>query len=169
MTSHTVNSYRFTGSIIRRMLETWIKQEHERPIPWTALPKPLNQCTVALLSTGGIALKSDQPFDQEGERRNPWWGDPSYRVIPRTATEQDIEVYHLHINPDFARRDLNCLLPIQRLAELQAAGEVGAVAPSHYSIMGYLPRPDEMLASSVPAIIQHLKDERVDVLVLVPS
>ena len=169
MTDHRVNSYRFTGSIIRRVLETWVKQAPSAPIPWTPLPKPLNRCTVALLSSGGIALKSDRPFDQEGERRNPWWGDPSYRIIPSTACEQEIEVYHLHINPDFARRDLNCLLPIQRLAELQAAGEVGAVAPSHYSIMGYLPQPDEMLARSVPAIIQQLKDERVDVLLLVPS
>jgi D-proline reductase (dithiol) PrdB len=169
MTSQPVNSYRFMSSITRRVLETWIKQQPDCPIPWTALPKPLSQCTVALLSSGGIALKSDQPFDQEGERRNPWWGDPSYRVIPSTATEQDVEIYHLHINPDFARRDLNCLLPIQRLAELQAAGEVGAVAPSHYSLMGYLPKPDEMLAHSVPAIIQQLKEEGVDVLLLVPS
>ena len=169
MISHRVDSYCFMASITRRVLETWIKQETGHPIPWSVLPKPLNRCTVALLSSGGIALKSDRPFDQEGERRNPWWGDPSYRVVPSTATEQDIEVYHLHINPDFARRDLNCLLPIQRLAELQAAGEVGEIAPSHYSIMGYLPRPDEMLAHSVPAIIQHLKEERVDVLLLVPS
>ena len=169
MTSQSVNSYRFTGSIICRLLETWIKQAPGDPIPWTPLPKPLNRCTVALLSSGGIALKSDQPFDQEGERRNPWWGDPSYRLIPSTACAQDIEVYHLHINPDFARRDLNCLLPIQRLAELQTAGEVGEVAPSHYSIMGYLPKPDEMLARSVPAIIRQLKKEGVDVLLLVPS
>ncbi len=169
MTPHQVNSYRFMASITRRVLETWIKKEPARLVPWAPLARPLDQCTVALLTSGGIALKTDQPFDQEGERRNPWWGDPSFRIIPSTATEQDIEVYHLHINPDFARRDLNCLLPIQRLAELQAAGMVGAVAPSHYSIMGYLPKPDEMLSQTVPAIIQRLKDERVNILVLVPS
>ena len=80
-----------------------------------------------------------------------------------------MEIYHLHINPEFARRDLSCLLPIPRLLELQSLGEVGQVAPSHYSIMGYLPRPDEMLQQSVPAILQRLKDERVDVLVLIPT
>ena len=169
MIPKTVDSYRFTGSITRRILETWIRQERPRPVPWTPLGKPVSECTVALLTSGGVALKSDQPFDQEGERRNPWWGDPSYRIIPRTATTQDIEIYHLHINPEFGRKDLDCLLPIQRLAELQAAGEVGQVAPSHYSIMGYLPRPDEMLTRSVPAIIRHLKEEGADVLVLVPT
>ena len=164
-----INSYRFTGRLTRRMLETWISQDPPNSIPWTPLNKPLSECTVALLTSGGIALKSDPPFDQDGERRNPWWGDPSFRVIPRDATEQDVEIYHLHINPEFARRDLSCLLPIPRLFELQSLGEVGQVAPSHYSIMGYLPRPDEMLQQSVPAILQRLKDERVDILVLIPT
>lgn len=88
------------------------------------------------ISPEGIALKSDRPFDQEGERRNPWWGDPSYRIIPRTATEQDIVVYHQHINRSFAQQDLNCLLPLQRLLELEQSGEIGRSAPSHYSTMG---------------------------------
>ena len=165
----TVDSYRFVGGVTRRMIETWIKMEEPRPIPWTPLTKPLSDCKVALLSSGGIAMKDDRPFDQEGERQNPWWGDPSHRIIPKTASTKDVEIYHLHINPTFARQDINCLLPIQRLNELEEAGKIGSAAESHYSIMGYLPKPDEMLAQSVPAIIQGLKDEQVDVLVLVPS
>ena len=165
----TVDSYRFVGGVTRRMIETWIKMEEPRSIPWTPLTKLLSDCKVALLSSGGIAMKDDRPFDQEGERQNPWWGDPSHRIIPKTASTKDVEIYHLHINPTFARQDINCLLPIQRLNEMENSGEIGAAAQSHYSIMGYLPRPEEMLATSVPAIIQGLKDEHVDVLVLVPS
>jgi len=81
----------------------------------------------------------------------------------------DIDVYHLHIRPDYARRDINCLLPIRRLEELAINGEIGSAAETHYSIMGYLLQPEEMLANSVPAIIQQLKDEHVDVVILVPS
>jgi D-proline reductase (dithiol) PrdB len=165
----TVNSYCFIGGVTRRMIETWIKMEKPQHIPWTPLSRPLSECKVALLSSGGIAMKDDRPFDQEGERQNPWWGDPSHRIIPRTASTKDVEIYHLHINPDFARQDINCLLPIHRLNELEEIGEIGEAAQSHYSIMGYLPKPDEMLAQSVPAIIQELKEEHVDVLVLVPS
>ena len=164
----TVDSYRFLSGITRRMVETWIKLEPPRPIPWTPLAKPLAECTVALFSTGGIALKSDRPFDQEGERRDPWRGDPSYRVIPKTASAEDIEVYHLHINPEFARRDLNCILPLERLSELEANGEIGRVAPSHYSIMGYLPKADEMLRESIPPIVETLRAEGVDAALLVP-
>jgi D-proline reductase (dithiol) PrdB len=165
----TVDSFRFVDGVTRRLIQTWIKMEEPRPIPWTSLSRPLSECKVALLSSGGIALKDDEPFDQEGERRNPWWGDPSHRIIPKAASEKDLEIYHLHIDPAFARRDINCLLPIQRLNELGESGEIGEAAESHYSIMGYLPKPDEMLEKSVPAIIQRLKDEQVDVLILIPS
>jgi len=51
-------------------------QMFPRPIPWTPLRRALEQCTIALLSTAGVALRGDKPFDQERERKNPWWGDP---------------------------------------------------------------------------------------------
>ena len=134
----TVDSYRYLSGMSKRMVKNWIKLENPRPIPWTPLPRPLSECTVALISTAGLALKTDAPFDQEGERRNPWWGDPSYRVLPRTATEADVESHHhLHIDPSFARRDLNCLFPILRLNELAEAGVIGRAASRHYSFMGY--------------------------------
>ena len=118
----SVDSFRFLDFVTRQVFKAWIAREPSRPIPWTPLRRPLTECTVALISSGGIALKTDPPFDQEGERKNPWWGDPSFRVIPKATTEDDIEVYHLHIDPRFARRDLNCLLPIRRLEELEEAG-----------------------------------------------
>jgi len=164
-----VDSYRFLDAITKRLVQSWIKLEQPREIPWTALAKPLADCTVALISTGGIALRTDRPFDQDGERRNPWWGDPSYRIIPATARTQDIRVYHLHINPAFAESDLNCLLPIERLQELVVAGVVGAAAPSHYSFMGYLLDPKELLEHSIPALIKHMRSEAVDIAVLIPA
>jgi ubiquinone/menaquinone biosynthesis C-methylase UbiE len=75
--------------------------------------KPLKESRVALLSSAGIALKTDTPFDQEGERQNPWWGDPSYRLIPNTAVETDVRLYHMHIDPRPAQQDLNCLFPLR--------------------------------------------------------
>lgn len=164
-----VDSYRFIGGITKRMVKSWIQLESPRDIPWTPLSKPLSDCTVAMISTGGIALKTDRPFDQEGERKNPWWGDPSYRVIPHTARTEDIRVYHQHIDPSLGEQDLNCLLPIERLDELVAMKKVGRTALSHYSIMGYILDPDELLKETVPAIIEHLRTEQVDVVVLVPA
>ena len=75
-----VDSYRFLKGLSRRMIKNWVGLEKPRDIPWTPLHKPLDQCTVALISSAGIALAIDQPFDQEVERRNPWFSDPSFRV-----------------------------------------------------------------------------------------
>ena len=166
--SKTVNSYKFLDFFTRQMVASWVKMAKPGIIPWTPLPRPVSECSVALLSSGGIALKTDRPFDQEGERQNPWWGDPSYRILPRNATEQDVEIYHLHINTGFARQDLNCILPLQRLLELEESGAIGSSAPHHYSIMGYILQPKTLLEETTPQIIAHLKDEKVDLVVLVP-
>lgn len=66
-----VDSYRFIDGMTKRLIKSWIKLESPREIPWTPLSKPLSDCTVALISSRGITLKTEQPFDQEGERRNP--------------------------------------------------------------------------------------------------
>ncbi len=171
-----VNSYQFCGRATARIARSWIERERDpgRLIPWTPLRKPLSECTVAFVSSAGIAMLDDEPFDQEGERQNPWWGDPSFRVIPRTATENDVRICHLHINPEFALQDLNSVLPLQRLQELVEVGEVGRAADEHYSFMGYILDERELLAQSVPAIIAGLRGKQgfpaqeVDAVVLVP-
>jgi D-proline reductase (dithiol) PrdB len=163
-----VDSYRFLKGISRRMIKSWISLEQPRKIPWTPLVKPLEECTVALISSAALALATDKPFDQEIERLNPWFSDPSFRVIPRDTTAEDIRVYHLHINPDFIHQDINCALPVKRLVELEAAGDIGRTAPSHYSFIGYTCQPERLLDESVPAIIGKLREEDVDVVVLVP-
>jgi D-proline reductase (dithiol) PrdB len=163
-----VDSYHFISGITKRMVKTWVGMEKPRDIPWTPLKKELSDCTVATIVTAGMALKSDRPFDQEGEQRNPWWGDPSYRVIPCSATEQEVSFYHLHINPCYALQDLNSMLPLGRLQELERRREIGRSAPRHYSIMGYLLNPEQMLGESVPAIIENLRQDQVDIVLLVP-
>ncbi len=165
-----VNSYLFCGRATKRIAKSWIKREYDpdRPIPWTPVKKPLDESTVALISSAGIAMLDDEPFDQDGERRNPWWGDPSYRRIPRTATEKDIRVCHLHINGEFAERDLNSVLPLQRLQALVEEGVAGRSAEEHYSFMGYILDARELLERSVPAIIGDLQAQEVDAVILVP-
>ena len=164
-----VNSYRYLDRLTRRVIHSWIEMESPREIPWTKLAKPVAQSRVALISSGGIALKTDKPFDQEGEKRNPWWGDPSYRILPDGVTTENIKVYHQHVNPTFPERDINCLLPVDRLKELEASGEIGSSAPRHYSYMGYILMPEQLLAETTPAIIRNLQEDEVEIVVLVPA
>lgn len=164
-----VDSYRFVRGATRLMVRQWAARAEPGPIPWTPLSKALPDCTVALVSSAAIALASDAPFDQEGERRDPWWGDPSYRVVPRTASTSDIRAWHLHVNPRNAEQDMNCLIPIERLNEMAALGEIGRAAERHYSIMGYILEPTELLEHTVPAIVRGLREDKVDLAALVPS
>lgn len=47
---------------------------------------PLREAKVALLTSAGLYLKDRQPpFDLDRERREPWWGDPTDRIIPPAA------------------------------------------------------------------------------------
>jgi len=163
-----VDSYWCLDRPTAQVVRAWIAREQPVEIPWTPLSKPLSECKVALVSSAGISLRSDTPFDSQGERENPWWGDPSYRVIPVEATTAELQIDHLHINASYPEQDINCVLPLQRLAELEAAGEIGAVAASHYSFMGYILRPEQLLQESVPKIAEQLVSEEVDVALLVP-
>lgn len=163
-----VNSYRFMNRMTAKVIRAWVQRQQHGPIPWSPLARPLDQCTVALVSSAGVARHDDRPFDQDGERDDPWWGDPSYRVIPRGTTERDVSLYHLHVDTSLGEQDLDCVLPLRLLEELRADGVVGAVAPSHYSIMGFLLQPDELIATTAPAIARSMVAEGVDAAVLVP-
>lgn len=166
-----IDSYRFLDFATRQIIKAWVTREGEEPraIPWTPLPKPLSACTVALIATAGVARNDDKPFDQEGERRNPWWGDPSYRAIPLGTSERDVKLYHLHIDPRFGEQDLDVVLPMRRLAELAGAGVVGRAADVHYSIMGYQLRPRVLESETAPAIAREMKARGVDAAALVPA
>lgn len=164
-----IDSYQFLDFASRKIMQAWAARQEPGDIPFTPLRKPLSQCTVALLSSAGIARNDDLPFDQEGERRNPWWGDPSFRSIPLGTNESDVGFYHLHVDPQFAQADLDVVLPMRRLQELAAEGFVGRPALTHYSMMGYILDTRELLARTAPAIAQRMRDEHVDAAALFPT
>ena len=168
--ARTVDPWRFTGSFLRRILESRIPADPAHPpIPWTPVSKPLAAARVALLSTAGLSMRGDAPFDMEGERRRPIWGDPSWRRLRADATAGSIEANHLHIDTSYVKRDLNVALPLDRLRELVALGEVGSIAPSHYSIMGYQGGDTTALETrSAPEIAAAMKSEEVDLALLAP-
>jgi D-proline reductase (dithiol) PrdB len=164
-----IDSYRFLDFATRQIMKAWAAREEPGLIPFTPLAKRLRECTVALVSTAAVARNDDRPFDQDGERRNPWWGDPTFRAIPLGTSEKDVRLYHLHIDPRFGEADLDVVLPTRRLTELADAGFVGRAAPTHYSIMGYILEPKILVEKTAPAIAERMRDERVDAAVLVPA
>ncbi|HQR31047.1 MAG TPA: glycine/sarcosine/betaine reductase selenoprotein B family protein [Anaeromyxobacteraceae bacterium] len=164
-----MDSYRYLDFVTRQIIRAWVEREPERPPPWTPLPRPVEDCTVALISTAGVARRDDVPFDEARERENPWWGDPTFRRIPRETTASEVDLHHLHVERRFAREDLDVVLPLRRLDELVTAGKVGASAPTHYSLMGYILDPTELVQETAPRLVAALKAEGVEAVVLVPA
>jgi D-proline reductase (dithiol) PrdB len=165
----SIDSYRFLDFASRQVMKAWAARQEPGVIPFTPLTKPLRECTIALVSTAGIARNDDQPFDQERERRDPWWGDPGVRIIPLGTTEQDVRLYHLHIDPRFGQADLDVVLPMRRLTELAHEGIVGRPSPRHYSVMGYILEPTVLVEETGPTIADRMRVDHVDAVVLVPA
>ena len=105
----------------------------------------------------------------EYERKNPTRGDSSWRRLRADSSSATVEANHLHIDTGYIARDLNVALPLDRLRELAASGEIGSVAPTHYSIMGYQGADSsELEKRSAPEIAAAMKSEDVDLAVLIP-
>lgn len=131
------------------------------PLHWTPLAKPLSECTVALVSTGGVHLRTQEPFAVYEEV-----GDWSSRAIPGDADTRDLTVTHTHYATQDALDDVNVMFPLDRLRDLAAEGIVGRVAPVHFGLMGFIPDPTLLLSETVPAIARRLRDGGVDVVLL---
>ncbi|MBI4483803.1 MAG: hypothetical protein HY652_13060, partial [Acidobacteria bacterium] len=107
-----------------------------RDVPWTQLRKPLGSCRVALITTGGLHLRRDPPFDMSDPQ-----GDPTYREIPVTASAADLTITHDYYDHRDADRDFNIVFPLDRFRELVSRGIVGALTPVHFSFMGHIDGP----------------------------
>ena len=111
----------------------------------------------------------DPPFDVEREMREPAWGDPTSRQIPKTATEADIDVNHLHINTDYIKQDINVMLPLARFREFEQEGIIGRLAPTCYSYYGYQMDPKILLEETMPKVASKMQSEGVEAVLLTPA
>ena len=138
---------------------------------WSAVGRPLPEAQIALLTSAGLFLPATQPpFDVEREKREPTWGDPTFRVIPRDTEPAEVDATHLHLNTRDLKEDFNVALPLRAFAELEAAGEIGSLADEHYSLMGYqVDGLDEWRTTYGPDIASRLKKAAVDAVVLAPA
>ncbi len=120
---------------------------------------------MAVVSTAGLVAPGDAPFDDSVRG-----GDWSWRRIPATVDIQSLEEHHRSDSFDHAgiTADRNLGMPLDRLRELERAGEIGAVAPTHVSLMGSITAPGRLVRDTLPAVADLLAADGVDVVLLVP-
>ena len=126
--------------------------------PW-APGVPMKDQRVALISTAGLQRAGDRPFDFDSD---------DYRVIPGDIDPAALQMSH--ISSDFDRsgfqQDFNVVMPLQRLQEMAADGEIASVADYHYSFMGGT-HPDEM-EGRARQLAGLLKADGVNTILLAP-
>ena len=165
----TVDGFKFLPKSFRFMYED-IQIEVDGPV-WAPFEKPLFQSTIAVLSSAGIFVRDTQePFDVEREKREPTWGDPTWRAIPRDIPQDKVDAVHLHINTEHVKQDIGTAMGLRALTALEAEGVIGKLAMENYSVMGYQEHGCEVWQSKTgPEIIEHLQQNEVDALLLAPA
>jgi len=135
-------------------------------VPWALLAKPVRESVVALVTTAGVHLRSDPPFDMEDPD-----GDPSVREIPSGVDPRDIAITHKYYDHGAADRDLNVVLPLDRLRELCAEGAVGGMAPTAYSFMGHIDGRHlaTLIGETAPAVARRLRADGAQAAFLTPA
>lgn len=163
----SVNSFKFMPRTLAESLKVWPYVDTSgEEIPWTRPVKPVKESKVALVSSGGLYHKDDVPFDLDRERREPLWGDPSFREIPRGISQQDMRAAHLHYENSHALEDYNCMLPLAALEEMLAEGRVGSISEYHLTFMGYQPRLGTFIRETAPRMAERLLEMDVDLVLL---
>jgi D-proline reductase (dithiol) PrdB len=135
-------------------------------VPWTPLDKPIRECVVALVTTAGVHRRRDPPFDMTDPD-----GDPSFRVVPVDTPRAEVRITHKYYDHGAADRDLNVVLPVDRLRELAEAGRIGGVAPRVYSLMGHIDGPHlrTLLETTAPEVARRLRADGAEAVVLTPA
>lgn len=132
--------------------------------PLTRMRKPLSECRVALLTSGGVSRKDSPPFNPQA--RN----DLRVDAVDRETAADYFVIHDDYYNHRDADRDINCIFPIERLREIASERVVGEVAPHHYSgFMGRTYIRSAVINEAAPALARKLRDESVDAFVLVPA
>ena len=121
---------------------------------------------LALITTGGVHLRSQMPFNMKDPS-----GDPSFREIPADTPPVDLTITHNYYDHRDADEDINIMLPIQRAIDLQEAGDIGQVNGRHFSFMGHITGPhiDTLMEKTAPQVATLLKADDVDLVILAPA
>ena len=120
---------------------------------------PLSARRVAIVSSAALHRRGEPPLLP---------GTAEFRSLPAGLAAGDILMSHVSIAYDRSgwQRDINTVHPVDRLRELAAEKVIGAVADTHYSVMGSTdPRT---MAASADGMAARMRAEGVDTVLLSP-
>jgi D-proline reductase (dithiol) PrdB len=130
----------------------------KRCIPYTPRTQEARETVFALVTTAGVHLRDQEPFDVGG--------DNSWRIIPGDVQTDQLMVTHDHYDHRDADRDINCVFPLERLRELAAEGLIGGVSDKHLGFMGFTQNFRDLYERAAPEIAKVMLRSRADGVIL---
>lgn len=101
----------FRGVIEKAARPVAAGKSDERPT-FTPFAKGLREARVSLVTTTGVHLDDQEPFDTAAAL-----GDSSFRPIPWDADPSRLRIAHTHYPHERAEKDINVIFPLERLRE----------------------------------------------------
>ncbi len=136
------------------------------PMPVAESSIPVSEGRVALVTTGGAHLRSQTPFDMFDTD-----GDPTCRRVPIDAPRAEVTITHDYYDRREAERDLNVILPFDRMGEFVDEGMVGSLHGTAYGLMGHIVggHVATLVEATAPDIASELVEGEVDFALLTPA
>jgi D-proline reductase (dithiol) PrdB len=103
----------------------------DEPTPWTPLRKSLRDCRACLVTTAGLRLKTQHEFRADRAR-----GSAEFREISLFAHRRDLAFDFTNYDPREAEKDLNVIVPVDRLKELVDDRVLAGVHETFFSFYG---------------------------------
>lgn len=135
----------------------------DRFSPYNPLRVPISEARVAFITTAGVHLPDQPPFDNSAA------GDPTWRAFSVETPLADLTLTHGGYDTRRASADKNVVLPLEHLRAFRDEGRVGSLSPDIYSFMGYIAETDRLLHDEAPVVAAQLLADRVDLVLMAPT
>jgi D-proline reductase (dithiol) PrdB len=136
----------------------------QHPPPFAPFAKPLREATIAVITSGGLYVRGEQPpFDAADV-----YGDATIRTFPVTQPSDTLGIAHDHYDHTAPMQDLRTINPAAHLLTLAQEGVIGGLYPTQISFQGYIPVWTRTLERLIPAVLDELGGKPIDGALLVP-
>jgi D-proline reductase (dithiol) PrdB len=135
-----------------------------RHAPFSPSRRALPMLNLALISSAGAYIDGTTPFDTES-----WDGDTSIREIPVEVEAEDLVYTDRGYDAEAVRKDMNALIPIDRLREYEENAVIGRLNHVWWSITGFIKNAGSVADEVAPNMVERIVKQDVQAVLLIPA
>jgi len=145
-----------------QMARSYRIKERQRNTPWTNFKEKLIESKIALISVCGAHLKSEKAFTREPNDQNY-----TCQFIDINFDRDDLAFMALDWQTSEVEKDINVVLPIDRLVLLQKEGLIGKINEYLFSFSGANEHRN-LLDKSINKLVKQLMKDECDGALIIP-